>query len=149
MTGTSFSAPALRASAARLAPISSVSRSVMRVTRSPGRILRHVRMAFLAPGTRSSAYTDGSSIRFCMFLEGRSVRGREARLSCQLKALARLLADVIDDFHQVPRLLVDTKLPVRPGAFLEDPVYPLDFLARAKLVHDVVDELQHFLCQGA
>src|SRR5512132_2670398 len=122
MTWTSISAPACRASPARLAPISSVSRSVMIVTRSPGRILRHVRTALRAPGTRSSAYTDGSSVRFCMVIGPASERGGEARPAPFVEPVARFFADVIDDFHQVLRFLVDAKLPVGAGAVVQNPV---------------------------
>src|SRR5215471_2973513 len=145
MTWTSISAPAWRASPARLAPISSVSRSVMIVTRSRGWILRQVRTAFRAPGMRSSAYTDGSSVRFCiLLLSPASARGGEARPAPFVEPMARFFADVVDDLLQVPGFLVNTKLAVRAGAVVQDPVYPLDLVARAELVHDVVHELEHF-----
>src|SRR5262245_28661231 len=150
MTWTSISAPASRASPARLAPISSVSRSVTIVTRSRGWIRRHVRTAFRAPGTRSSAYTDGSSVRFCIALwVPASARGGETRPAPFVEPVARFFTDVIDDFSQVPGLLVNAKLAVGAGAVGQDPVDPLDFLARAQLVHDVVHELEHLLRQFA
>src|SRR6266498_2920744 len=62
----------------------------------------------------------------------------------QVEAVARLVANVIHDLLQVaPRLVENAQLAVRSRAVLQDPVYPLDLLAGAQLVHDVVHELEH------
>src|ERR1700751_1385701 len=142
MTWTSRSAPTWRAWSASEAAISSVSRSVTRATRSWGWTRRHVRTAFRAPGTRSSAYTDRSAVRFCMF-GWRSLGRFEA------EPVARFVADVVYDFLQISAaLFVNSQLPVGPGAVFEDPLQAFDFLARAELVHDVVHELEHLFHQA-
>src|SRR6266542_1553797 len=129
MTCTSRFAPTWRTWSARLAAISSVSRSVTRTTRSCGVIRRQVRTAFRAPGASSSAYTDGSSVRFRIEIEPFLRRSGAVGPVFQVEAVARLVADAIHDLLQVSsRLVENAQLAVRSRAVLQDPVYPLDLL---------------------
>src|SRR6266511_4833502 len=142
--------PTWRTWSARLAAISSVSRSVTRTTRSCGAIRRQVRTAFRAPGASSSAYTDGNSVRFCIEIEPFLRRSGAVCPGFQVEAVARLVADVVHDLLQVsPRLVENAQLAVRSCAVLQDPVYALDLLAGDHLVQDVVHELEHLSCQVA
>src|SRR6478735_2365594 len=153
MTRTSAAPSTSRTWSARLAAISSVSRSVTIATLSPGRTRRHVLTALRAPGIRSSAYAVKvpASLDIAMrhsFVRGSRlvrVRCRPHLRGCQGKAARRLFADVVHDLLEVAAaLLVDAELAVGARPVSKDPVYSLeDLAARAELVDDVVDERQH------
>src|SRR6266545_3916774 len=120
----------------------------MRTTRSRGAIRRHVLTAFRAPGTRSSAKTDGSSVTLGMLvrllLRPESNRDDAAAVR-QIQAVAGLVADVVHDLLEISaRRLVDAQLSVGAGAVVQDPLDACDFLPRAELVDHVVHELEHF-----
>src|SRR6476469_2480525 len=153
MTRISAAPSASRTWSARLAAISSVSRSVTIATLSPGFTRRHVLTALRAPGIRSSAYAVKVPASFDIGMRHSFVRGsRLMRARCrphlrdrERKAARRLFADVVHDLLQVAAaLLVDAELAVGARPVLEDPVYSLeDLAARAELVDHVVDEDKH------
>src|SRR6187200_1450208 len=153
MTNTSARAWAPLTWSARLAAISSVSRSVMIETNSPGCTRRHVFTALRAPGIRSSAYAVivpalfAIAIHLSLSRESFLMRTRcRSRLCCRYgEPVARLFADVVHDLLQVAAVgLVEPQLPVSARAVSQDPVYSLeDLAATAELVDDVVHEREH------